>query len=169
MKRGIVLVGLLSFSASCAQPFIASPSTIPAALAPVAIAAPFDRTWDATVSWFTEQSVPIKTIDKSSGLIVAMSDGTGLKNKPMEKAWLEPKGYLTYADCGARNGRLYDPTAATYSVHVTKAGEVSRLQVTIRYEQDGAGVGNRFAVCSSTGKREAEIFAVVKQRAEAGK
>lgn len=86
----------------------------------------------------------------------------------LPKAWLAYAEFLTYADCGARDGRLYDPTAATYNVHVTKNGDVSRLQVTIRYEQDGSGVGNKFSVCNSTGKRESEIIAAVKQKLAGG-
>lgn len=35
------------------------------------VAAPFGKTWDAVVDYFARSSIPVKTIDRASGLIAA--------------------------------------------------------------------------------------------------
>lgn len=164
MKKGLLFA--LCAAAACAKPVITRPAEPSVISPPISVNASFDRTWDATVSWFAERNIAIKTIDKSSGLIVATVDGTNLMNAPAPKNAPDYKTFLKFADCGKRDGVLYNPTSATYNVHVLKVGANATFQANVKYEQDGSGVGNRYYVCVSTGAWESDIQSFVKSRAE---
>lgn len=65
MRRAALVMVLLA-SAGCAS----APKQAPERQ-PTPVAASFGRTWDAVIDIFAQRNIPIKTIDRSSGLIVA--------------------------------------------------------------------------------------------------
>lgn len=66
MKRITSLLLTVVFASACAS---LPPAPQPRADTPVS--ASFGRTWDAVVDYFARSSIPIKTIDRTSGLIAA--------------------------------------------------------------------------------------------------
>lgn len=117
---------------------------------PVTVAASFDRTWSAVVDHFAEKSVPIKTIEKASGLIVT---------EPM----VVSQGYgRTIADCGqAFEGVPWDVSRASYNVRVVGDSAQTTIRVTAMFVPE-----SEHATCNSRGVYERELMSFVKARAE---
>ena len=94
------------------------------------VAASFSKTWDAVIDDFASQNVPIKTIDRTSGLIVA------------ERLSVGPEDGKLWADCGSDMmiGKLY-PTSATYNVLVRGDSTKSTVRVTVRWLRVGMARG----------------------------
>jgi hypothetical protein len=146
------------------------PPTPPTPRAAVTINAPFDRTWDAVIDAFAEAVIPIATMERASGFIVARQQAIPLRT-PAER-----NSALDLADCGmlvsatqAADEALY-PVSAEYNVVVRgdSAGR-STLRVTAAFR--GATVstsgvpGSGSVDCTSNGKLEARIEAFVAARA----
>lgn len=165
---GVVLVLALP---ACATKYVdpAPPTVLPA----TAVAASYDRTWEATVTWFAERNISIQTIEKASGIIVA---DVPVRYMPNRTPVLDKKGREllykqsppVYADCGSKNGWGYNPTSMIYNIRVLGDGSKSTVQVNSRY------VSNRRTApppelvdCSSTGKWERDIQSYIKAKAEA--
>src|SRR6266705_3775805 len=93
------------------------------------VAASFSKTWDAVIDDFASQNVPIKTIDRTSGLIVAERLSVA-------------RDAGDVADCGTDMmiGRLY-PTSATYNVLVRGDSTKSTVRVTVRWLRVGMARG----------------------------
>ena len=125
------------------------PQTYPAP-EPTMIAASFDRTWSAVIDHFAEKSVPIKTIEKASGLIVT---------EPMAVS----QGYgRTIADCGqAMEGVPWDVARASYNVRVVGDSARTTIRVTAMFIPEAES-----ATCNSRGVYERELMGFVKARAE---
>lgn len=173
MKARVSVSVLLIVSfAACAKPIILRPEPAPV-LPPVPLTSSFDRTWDASVSWFAERNIPITTIEKASGVIMAELKNGLLPNRSSTAAKTKEASAKQspplYADCGTRDGVGYDPTGVIYNIRVTGDARKSTAQVNAKYTQDGSGVGNSFFVCSSTGKWESDVQAFIKSRAEGAK
>lgn len=145
---------------------------------PSVIAAPFDSTWGAVISWFAERNIPIRTIEKASGIVVAEPSQFDIRNR---EAILDAKGKQRretsgagqlmfgpplYADCGQIAGLPpIDPSSAVFNVRVTGDAKSSTFQVNVRF------AGTQFsdpksaaAQCVSTGRWESEIEAFVRAR-----
>src|SRR2546425_5253439 len=88
----------------CATP----PTTIATPRAATTVNAPFGRTWDAVIDVFADQNIPIATIDKTSGFIVADVQFVGASAKEAAE----------WADCGKFGVRSIPVTAAKYNVLV---------------------------------------------------
>ena len=131
----------------------------PAPAAPrtaLSVAASFSRTWDAVVDAFAERSIPIKTIDRSSGLIVA--DEMALPGPSIDR--------IKYADCGSDGmGTRFVASRAGYNVLVRGDSARSTVKVTARFVSVNA-VNAKSADCSTTGLLESAIEGQVKERAE---
>ena len=141
--RHIAVTWVLAACASVPAKTYASPE-------PVTIAAPFDRTWSAVIDHFAEQSVPIKTIEKASGLIVT---------EPMA---VSPAYGRTIADCGqAFAGTPWDVSRASYNVRVTGDSIRTTIRVTAMFVPE-----SQYATCNSRGVYERELMQFVKARAE---
>ncbi len=79
------------------------------------VSASFDETWDETISYFARNNIPIQTLEKDSGLIVA------------ESASVPGAQLRQLADCGSAGQGL--PGTARYNVFVR---EQSALGVTVQ-------------------------------------
>lgn len=126
------------------------------------------------MSWFAERNIPITTIEKASGVIMAELKNGLIPNRTPATDSKAKDGSIKqspplYADCGTRDGVGYDPTGVIYNIRVTGDATKSAAQVNAKYTQDGSGVGNSFFVCSSTGKWESDVQAFIKSRAEGAK
>jgi hypothetical protein len=88
----------------------------------IEIPASFGSTWEAVVDLFTEQNVGVRTLDLSSGLVVAeKSLVVPRMRSPMRRATPESEAAMStlrWADCGQRYGNPIFPTIVSYSVVV---------------------------------------------------
>ena len=96
MKPRYLVIGLAAFTA-CVQPPTYHPLPEPAN-----IPESYDKTWASVIDLFAAFSIPIRTIEKASGLIMA------------EVLRVNPRIGQRYADCGALAVKR-----ATYNVRVT--------------------------------------------------
>ena len=81
------------------------PPVQPAPRTGTPVEASFTKTWDAVIDIFSERNIRIKTMDRTSGLIVAETNSAvGLTEGQLND----------YADCGG-----YGPTLRTYPNFVT--------------------------------------------------
>jgi hypothetical protein len=123
------------------------PQTYPAP-APVSIPASFGRVWDAVVDHFAEHNVPIKTIERASGIIAtdAMAVPLSLSTQ--------------YADCGsdALIGP-YTADLASYSIRVQGDSSATTVRVTMSITSRGPA-----GTCSSKGQYEKELVADIQHR-----
>lgn len=132
------------------------------------VEAPFERAWDAVIDRFAFNNIPIATIDRSSGLIVAKTN-----------SGLGPVGGRG-ADCGAfkdKKGNVTEgrPSGAAYNVLVrASGGSRSTVRVTISWDgglaippEEARELETRFFPCLTTGVFEAELERSIKERAEA--
>jgi len=147
----------------------------PARLAPVTeveLSASFDETWQAVIDVFAQSQIPIRTIDKSSGLIVADKLRFNLKN--FESSYTGPMGSLVtsdyrFADCGNTSAIKYSPTFALFNAQVRSRGEGSTLRVNLIYEWTppmsssiyGGTSSEAQKVCVSTGVWEHEVIELI--------
>lgn len=130
-----------------------TPPAPPAPRSATTVAASFGKTWDAVLSAFAARSIPIKTVDRSSGLVVA--EDQQLRSR-----------IDSLADCGKEAmGIARAPSRAGWSVLVRGDSTGSTVQATIRFS---ASPGITSGVdCSSTGKWETELERQIKAAAEA--
>lgn len=137
----------------------------------VMIGAPFDRTWEAVIDLFARSMVPIETLERASGLIVATRAVVPTTTPAQRDAALE------LANCGVIRGGVrlddvvYYPTSARYNVVVRARGDSSSsLQVTAafvgRIEDSGRTMYPSLVECSSRGTFEAMVEETIKARAE---
>lgn len=139
--------GVICALAGCSQ---VPPRTYPSP-EPAQIAASFERTWSAVIDHFAEKSVPIRTIEKASGIIVAeqlsVSSGYG----------------QVIADCGVNVvGVPWDVLSASYNVRVQGDSTKSTIRVTAMFRPEIAST----YPCNSRGAYERELMDFVKARAE---
>ena len=135
---------VLGIAAACTwQP----PETYPTPAA-VSIPASFGRVWDAVIDHFAEHNVPIKTIERASGIIAtdAMAVPLSLSTQ--------------YADCGsdALIGP-YTADLASYSIRVQGDSSSSTVRVTMSISSRGPA-----GTCSSKGQYEKDLIADIQSR-----
>lgn len=111
------------------------------------------QTWDAVIDFFAARSIPIRTIERASGLIASDALAIG----PGEMAW---------ASCGVFTGDTLRPNWAIYNVLVRGDSTFSTIRTTVRwtYVQDKE---NRSRECTSTYAWERQMEDEVKSKAEA--
>jgi len=126
------------------------PSTVATPRASTSVNAGFDRTWNAVIDVFAEQNIPIATMEKASGFIVADAQFVGGDAKDAE-AW---------ADCGTTYGVPNPATAAKYNVLVRSVDDhTSTVKVT------AAWAGGTYK-CVTKGVWETDFEKSIKSRAE---
>ncbi len=127
-----------------------------------AVSASFTRTWDAVIDDFASQNVPIKTIDRTSGIVVA------------ERLGVTPEVGRQWADCGSDMfiGKLA-PTSATYNVLVRGDSTKATVRVTVRWTRVGMARGLSTQTvteeCGTTAVWESGFEARIKTAAETKK
>jgi hypothetical protein len=147
--RDRLATGVLLLAAGCAR------QTPPAlggepVTASVTISAPVARTWDRVVDHFAERSVPIRTIERASGLIVTLETPVGREG-------------ARWADCGRDfDGATTGPTMVWYNVRVQGDSTTSTLRITARFTNPRSIQ----QVCVSTGIHERELGIALKARVE---
>lgn len=119
--RRVIIIAALTATASC----VPTPPAAPTPHTAVDIGASFGRTWDAVIDEFARSNIPIKTIDRSSGLIATDALTVGLS-------------LADAADCGkdAVFGTVY-PTNATYNALVRGDSSHATLRITVRWMRIG--------------------------------
>lgn len=139
------------------------------------VAGSYDSTWAAVVSYFADRNLPIRTIEKASGIIVAEALRSDLVNRyPVLEANGKPKyrngypvmGPAVYANCGSYGGDI-DPASASFNVRVLGDATRSTVRVTTRFRgMYGSGSSAQTVECTSTGKFESDLEAMVKKSVE---
>lgn len=114
------------------------------------VTASFGRTWDAVVDEFADRNIPIRTIERASGL-VATELLTILHDARSE------------ADCGTFNGRALSPTHAIYNVVVRGDSARATVKATTRWVRVNKDAS---ITCETTHRWEGALEERIKGRAE---
>jgi hypothetical protein len=115
------------------------------------VAAGAGETWDAVVDLFAARNIPIRTIERASGLVSA------------EELSLDGEG-SEWADCGRLNGSPVYPNRAIYNVLVRGDSAGSSVKATVRWVYLNSD--RRAVECSTTHAWEEAFEAEVRSRAE---
>lgn len=115
------------------------------------VVAPAGETWDAVVDLFAARNIPIRTIERASGLVAA------------EELSLGGEGG-EWADCGRLNGSPLYPNRAIYNVLVRGDSVGSSVKATVRWVYLNSD--RRAVECSTTHAWEEAFEAEVRSRAE---
>lgn len=161
MRLVISALSLVPLLAGCAPPSMIAPDQ-PSHESTATINKPYDETWLATVDWFSNQNIPIKQIEKDSGLIA--SDYSLRTEQDVLDC-----GKVAGADGWTLTGSSHN---ANLNVRVRELGE-DQSAVTMRIFGTGEyGFFNpmlssphRLHVedCVSSGALEAQLFEAVSQ------
>lgn len=139
-------------------------ATVPPAVAPArsatTVSASFERTWTAAVDVFADKNVGIRTIDKSSGLIVG---------DPVRVTMEDEMKPHSLADCGGNDvlsvRRYNQPKTATYNVRVRGDSTRSTVLVTVRWTGQ-VGKSSDEVDCTSRGVWEGGFETAIAKKAE---
>jgi len=147
-------LSILAFAIACAPP-----RTEPVAIAPAPIAAGFNQTWNAVMDVLSDENIPVKTLDKASGYLMAEVAGVGAGDE--EK----------YADCGnsflnalAMQGG--GQMISRYNILVRGDSVASTVKVTATFVSGGGTSDANAKRCASKGILEKQLQTDVKARAE---
>lgn len=125
---------------------------------PMDVNASTTKTWDAVIDVFASKNIPIKTMDHSSGFIVAeemrvpQPEGRGVKSQ--------------YADCGSYNRLPYLPTHANYNVRVKGDTTHSTVQVAVFWKSVLNPTSGAAIQCTTKGVWETDAETEIKELAE---
>lgn len=120
----------------------------------MSVSASAGRAWDAAVDEFARQNIPIKTIDRQSG--VMSTDRLGVNQTD-----------LPNVDCGGDGaGTKFVPTSAMYTVIVRGDSSHSTVRASGRWESAAASAFTSNVVCSSRGAWETAMETKIKTAAE---
>jgi uncharacterized lipoprotein len=147
MKLVLAFLAVLPM-VGCVMP----PTTVATPRASTSVNASFDRTWNAVIDVFAEQNIPIATMEKASGFIVADAQFVGADAKQAEE----------WADCGTTYGSANPATAGKYNVLVRSVDDhTATVKVTATWAGGGA------YKCVTKGVWETDFEKSIKSRAEA--
>jgi hypothetical protein len=110
------------------------------------------ETWDAVIDLFATRNIPIRTIERASGIIAT----EGLR--------VEPEDGAKWADCGQYGNSHYRPTTGIYNVLVRGDSTRSTVRTTVRWSYITLKVN---LDCTSSYVWEHGLEQDVKTRAEA--
>ena len=112
----------------------------------------FDKTWEAVISYFASSNVPIKTLEKESGIIAA-------ETQAFPEEWV---------DCGSAGFgvKFLPPAIGTFNVFVKReSGGGSFVQVTASFSIEKYDTFNNRPMghvnCNSTGYFEESLLEYV--------
>lgn len=114
------------------------------------VTASMGQTWDAVIDLFATRNIPIRTIERASGLIVTDALSVGLEGN-------------TWASCGTRNGKILAPDRATYNVLVRGDSALATVRTTVLWARTADPV---VPECTSSYIWERGLETEVKARAE---
>jgi hypothetical protein len=145
MKTFIGLAPVMIISAACASLPAPSPQ------ADTIVNASFATTWAAVLDRFAQSNIPIKAIDRSSGLITA------------EATRLDDSG-RQYGNCNRMGIAIVPPDGATFNVLVK--GDSIRSFVRATADWIGHNSKGLRLSCVTSGKWEQEFESAIKDQAE---
>lgn len=123
-------------------------------LAPAGVSAGVDKTWNAVIDILSEKKIAIKTLDKSSGYVLAEVPSVGYEEgRALGKKLADCGGFMLTWGSG--------PVAARYSIVVRGDSTESSVKVAGKFT-----TGNPPIDCTSTNAFEAKFQSEVKERAE---
>jgi hypothetical protein len=108
------------------------------------------RTWDAVIDMFAARNIPIRTIERASGIIATDQLSVGSEGE-------------RWAVCGEGNEATLAPNLAIYNVLVRGDSTSSRVMATVRWT---LGSATSDIECTSTRIWERDLERAVKGRAE---
>ncbi len=150
MKLILRTVFIIGLAVGCAPaPIITLPP-----IAPAGINASFDRTWDVVIDVLSEGNIPVKTLDKASGYVMAEVADVGSSEED------------ALADCGGwMRMRLtaLGPMIARYNILVRGDSTTSTVKVRAEFTKTGRSRWN----CPSKNTFETKFQSYVKEKAEA--
>lgn len=114
------------------------------------VTASMGQTWDAVIDLFATRNIPIRTIERASGLIVTDALRVGQEGN-------------TYASCGTKNGKVLAPDRATYNVLVRGDSSMATVRTTVLWTRTAEPI---VPECTSTFIWERALETDVKARAE---
>jgi hypothetical protein len=109
------------------------------------------RTWDAVIDMFAARNIPIRTIERASGIIATDQLSVGSEGS----AW---------ADCGSKGSERVRPNNASYNVLVRGDSGASTVKATVRWVYSTLKDGPR--ECSTSHVWERGFEEEVRARAE---
>lgn len=142
-----LLVGAVLSSACSAY----KPPAPPTPREATEVAASMGNTWDAVIDMFAARNIPIRTIERASGIIATDQLSVG------------DEGFR-WADCGQHNGTTLSPDAAIYNVLVRGDSTSAVVKATVRWTRANASAVSE---CSTSHVWERELETAVKAQAEA--
>ena len=149
MKKTIFALAVAGVVSACASP----PETFDVKSSEQ-VQADFDKTWQAVIATFAENTIPIKTLEKDSGLIVA------------EQSLVSYQSMEEIASCGSGSFVEVPSTGiATYNVFVRPINAiVTQVQVNTRFAMQFRDTYNNSRVqdCNSRGTIEGNILQSIK-------
>lgn len=153
IRRRSISAALATALAGC----VTQPISAPVPHESTVINASFGKTWDALIDQFAARNIPIKTIDRASGLVA--TDALKVGNVGV------------VADCGTSMGTKLVPTDATYNAIVRGDSVRTTVRVTVRWVRVGMSRAfmNTDTVseeCSTNGTWETSLEQAVKSAAE---
>ena len=152
MGKIIISITILFFLAGCVTPAVR-----PTIQDTVTINAPFDKVWSAIIATLSERALPIKTIEKESGVVatdfIIFASGFWAQ-EAIDEIAVRPSCFLC----------LWDGGRYTVRIFVTKDGESeTRIKITTHIEAfDKSWLG--WLVLYSNGTIERRIFDAIKAK-----
>lgn len=146
MNKGMIVGVVVITIAACAQP-----TTAPTPVSAASVNASFGKTWNAVIDDLSQRTIPIKTLDRSSGFVAAE-----VSSVPMTEL-----GTYTTNCGGVMNAMLgaSGPGVANYNIVVRGDSTASTVKVTLAIIQGGKQ-------CVTKGSFETGMQDEIKARAE---
>ena len=159
VSKALAIAALLTVAA-CVK--VTPPRTAPVRPT-MQVAAPFAATWDAVIDLFASRNIPIQTLDRSSGLIVA------------QMSFVPEHGAPAWADCGTRSipgvsslevrTERLAPTHAEMNILVRSTDAGSTVRATVRWTRRGPDVPEPL-LCETTNVWESALEDGIRAAAE---
>ena len=139
---------ILSVVVSACAPF--QPPPTPEPRSGTVVEVPFNKAWDAVIDVFAEKNIGIKTMDRSSGLIVAEPA------KVNDNEYMDPT-IKNWSNCGGWGAslRVY-ANKVTYNIVVRGDSTRSTIKANFLWEYKGQGQYGQDLPCSTTGYLESQ-------------
>jgi hypothetical protein len=128
-----------------------TPPDPPAPREATEVNASLGQTWDAVIDLLAARLIPIRTIERASGLIVTDQLRVGAEGRE-------------WADCGQTSAGRYRPNYATYNVLARGDSTRASVKATVRWVY--SDLKERVLECSTTHVWEMALERGVKTRAE---
>jgi hypothetical protein len=144
MRKGFVLIAVVCLlAAACGTP--PKPRLI---VNSWTIESDYDKVWSATVETFADLGIPIKNMDKASGLITT--------------DWMTPTAL--YVDCGAPPLARSIIRRGQFNVFI-KQGPPINFKVNAHFQMEAIwDAGSKVTDCVSTGRFEAALYQSVSDK-----